>query len=110
MRLKFLGLWRDLTGVPHRDEELYSGMTLLALLNHLALQDGEDFRRLIVREETETLWGNFSLAVNGKLIQRFEKLGRTRLEDGDEVTFLFPITGDSGRPSLSRREARAQEG
>ena len=78
----FFGITHDLTGIAQEQVELPEGETLEQLRRHCENR----FPRLIsVRD-------SLVLAVNHEIAQ-----GSTRLNDGDEVAFMPPVSGGAGR-------------
>lgn len=92
IRIRLFGNWRDLVGSDALEIEMPYGSSLTDLINLLASRYGAEFLDDLVDRQTGAFWSPLSLALNGKALQEPSELS-TRLNDGDEVMFLFPIYG-----------------
>lgn len=87
------GVAKSMGGVDgYQEIAVPQASTLRELLDILVDRYGEDFRKIIYREESKELRRGMRILINGRDIGVLGGLD-AGLEEGDQVSFLPPLSG-----------------
>ncbi len=92
IKVRSIGLIRQVLGSPEIEVEVPAGTTVTALLNQLAEEKGEKFAPFAIQPAEPTAYAPVRIVLNGRDVgpgQREE----TVLEEGDDVLMFLPIAG-----------------
>jgi molybdopterin synthase sulfur carrier subunit len=90
VKVKFFALLREAAGTKELEEDLEEGATVRSLLEKLSDKLPRRFRELVFEEQDVSK--NVIILVNRKGIRELDGL-ETKLNDGDEVALLPPVSG-----------------
>lgn len=93
VRTRYYALLREIAGISEEIVTLPSGASVMDFLRRVCELHGSELRRYVL-DEGGNLRSSMNVAVNGETIPR-EDIERTRLNDGDVVVILPPISGGS---------------
>ncbi len=93
IKVEYLGHIKSITD-NKREEELYvaNDATVTHLLEILAEEYGEPFKKAIYEPRSKDVKTNYIIAVNGYLLNQLKGL-ETKLKSGDHVTLLPIVSG-----------------
>jgi molybdopterin synthase sulfur carrier subunit len=87
------GIDKSMGGVDgYQEITVPEGSTLRALLDILVAKFGEDFRKIIYRDESKELRRGLRPLINGRDIGVLGGLD-VELQDGDRISLLPPLSG-----------------
>jgi len=93
IKVEYLGHIKNMTS-NKREEELNveEDFTIADLLNLLAKQYGESFRKAVYEPKSMEVKANYIITVNGYLLNQLNEI-ETKLKNGDHVTLLPIVSG-----------------
>jgi molybdopterin converting factor small subunit len=92
IKVRSIGLIRQVMGGPEVVVEVPEGTNLPGLLDHLVEERGEKFAPFAVRPEVPTAYAPVRIVLNGRDVA---PMGRENvvLKEGDDVLMFLPIAG-----------------
>lgn len=92
----FLGNIRETTRTREQAFEI-SEPTVEALVDRMATEYGDDFKRTLINTSTGKVGSSVVMALNGVDIEALKGL-KTNLKDGDIIAIFPPVAGGSNIP------------
>jgi molybdopterin converting factor small subunit len=92
VKVRSIGLIRQVLGSPEIEVEVPEGITIPGLLDQLAQEKGEKFAPFAVQPDVPTSYAPVRIVLNGRDVG---PTGREEvvLKEGDDVLMFLPIAG-----------------